>query len=95
MVSTGLVVFAAGWIAAGAAQDTPPDFEFIVRAPAGETVIECVKGCGLAWVERGRLRGEVPKSTFNFGCSGVGNTTASRCSSGRVGGWITAASDKD
>ena len=82
-------LFALGWVAAGIAQDTRPDFELIVRAPVGETTIECVSGCNLAWVERGRLRGFTPIPIFKFGCAGVGGTTISSCSSGRVGGWVT------
>jgi hypothetical protein len=89
MVVTALVLFSLGWVGAGIAQATKPDFELIVRAPAGETTIECVRGCNLAWVERGLIQNAKPIPEFKFGCSGVGATNISRCSSGKVGGWVT------
>jgi len=97
MVGIGFLLVATGWIASGIAQDTRPDFEFTVNARAGAITVECVRGCGLAWVERGRLRGGTTEPTFTFSCSGVGGTAERACGSGRVGGWITAtpASDKE
>jgi hypothetical protein len=54
------VVAAAGLIALswtiGNAQSRQPDFELLVNAPAGETRIECVRGCTLMWVERGWVK---------------------------------------
>ncbi len=44
----------AGW-AVGKGQAVAPDFELVVDAPGGETTIQCVRGCTLAWVERGVL----------------------------------------
>ena len=41
-----------------------PDFELIVNAPAGETRIECVRGCGLLWVERGIADDAIRKQLF-------------------------------
>jgi hypothetical protein len=79
-----LALVSAGWIAAKA-QISEPDFELIVDAPAGETTIECVRGCGLMWVERGVNPNGSPSPTFTFRCEG-GNVQ--RCSSSRVGGWI-------
>jgi hypothetical protein len=79
-----LALVGAGW-AAAKAQTSSADFEIVVNAPVGETTIECVRGCGLAWVERGDPGG--PGSpTFTYRCSGG---TVTRCSSSRVGGWIT------
>lgn len=71
-----------GW-AVGRAQTSAPTFELIVDAPSGETQITCVKGCELAWVERGLNPNSKPAQTFTYGCS------APRCSSARVGGWLT------
>jgi len=73
-----------GWIA-GRAQNADPDFEVVVNAPAGETTIECVRGCNLAWVERGVNPNSRPISTFTFQCGGP---AVSRCSSFKVGGWL-------
>jgi hypothetical protein len=78
-----LAFMGAGW-AAARAQASSADFEFVVTAPVGETRIECVRGCTLAWVERGTPNGS-DDPTFWFSCSGA----ATRCSSGRVGGWNT------
>lgn len=74
-----------GWTA-GKAQTAEPDFEVVVNAPEGETVIECLRGCELAWVERGVNPNARPVPTFRFSCQGSVN---SRCSSAKVGGWIT------
>jgi hypothetical protein len=80
-VAIGLVV--GGW-AVGKAQTAQPNFEFIVNAPAGETTVQCVRGCDLAWVERGVNPASKPQPSFSFACGG----TVDRCSSARVGGWI-------
>ena len=77
-----VVLIGFGWVA-GRAQIGSTDFEFVIDAPAGQTNIECVKGCKLAWVQRG-LSG-APQTKFYFRCSGVDTT---RCSSGRIAGWI-------
>lgn len=84
-----LALFGLGWAAALIAQNSKPDFEIVVNAPAGDTTIECVRGCNLFWVERGLIPNGKPEAKFPFGCSGVGGTVVSRCSSGRVGGWIS------
>ena len=73
-----------GWVA-GKAQASEPDFEVIVNAPQGETTLECVRGCKLAWVERGVNANAIPTQSFKFACRG---TADSRCSSFEVGGWI-------
>jgi hypothetical protein len=78
-IATGLILFA--W-AVGRAQTSAPAFEFVVDAPGGETTITCVRGCGLAWVERGSPANASRLTTFRYRC------TAPRCSSGRVGGWL-------
>jgi hypothetical protein len=67
------------------AQAPQPVFELQVDAPAGETTIRCLRGCGLLWVERGINPRAMPTSTFEFGCNGA---TTVRCASGRVGGWL-------
>jgi hypothetical protein len=77
LVATILVSF--GWVV-GNAQTSGPAFQFVVDAPSGNTTITCVKGCELAWVERGG--NARPNLSFRYGCS------APRCSSGRVGGWV-------
>jgi hypothetical protein len=73
-----------GWVA-GYAQSPGPDFEVVVNAPEGETTIECVRGCELAWVERGVNPNSKPMRTFTFKCQGAAD---SRCSSMKVGGWL-------
>lgn len=80
-----LALIGAGWVAAKA-QTPSPEFELIVNAPAGETSIECVRGCTLRWVERGFNPNDEGSPTFSFKCSGA---TVERCSSARVGGWLT------
>ena len=75
---------ALGWIT-GSAQTSEPDFEIVVNAPEGETTIQCVRGCDLAFVERGVNPNSKPMPTFRFQCRG---TVHSRCSSMKVGGWI-------
>jgi hypothetical protein len=86
-VFTGVVAMAlvgVGWVAAKA-QTPAPAFELIVDAPVGPTTIKCVRGCTLMWVERGINPNSTPQPAFEFACSGL----ATRCSSARVGGWIT------
>jgi hypothetical protein len=75
-LAAGLLLL--GW-AAGQAQSAQPDFEIIVDAPQGATNVTCVRGCALAWVERGT---STPMPKFRYECTGA------RCTSGRVGGWI-------
>lgn len=73
-----------GWLA-GRAQTSQPDFELVVDAPEGFTMIQCVRGCTLAFVERGVNPRSKPMPTFKFACRGAAD---SRCSSRKVGGWI-------
>src|SRR5688572_17842498 len=80
-VIIGIALLGLGW-SVGKAQGANPDFEIVVNAPAGETTVECKRGCSLAWVERGVNPNSTPMSTFKFSCSGE------RCSSARVGGWL-------
>lgn len=85
------VVFAIGLIAlgwsAGRAQMSEPDFEIVVDAPVGATTVTCKRGCSLAWVERGVPSSpDARKSVFDYKCNGP---TVQRCSSYRVGGWIS------
>jgi hypothetical protein len=81
-LTVALALFGTGWVAAKA-QTAAPHFELVVDAPSGPTSITCVRGCTLAWVERGINPNSKPVPTFEFSC------TASRCSSAKVGGWIT------
>ena len=74
-----------GW-AAARAQTPEPNFELVVDAPAGPTTINCVRGCTLMWVERGLNPNGRPQPSFEFSCTG---SAVQRCSSARVGGWIT------
>jgi hypothetical protein len=78
------LLIASGWVAAKA-QSAAPDFEIVVSAPAGETTIECKRGCDLAWVERGVNPNAIPSPAFTFSCSGA---SVQRCSSATVGGWL-------
>jgi hypothetical protein len=93
----GLAVAAAlvglGWVA-GKAQSRTPDFEIAVSAPVGDTHITCVRGCTLAWVERGLKPNNTPVATFSYACGPGGATpgrppTPGRCESGSIGGWLT------
>jgi hypothetical protein len=77
----GVILTFLGWVV-GRAQTAAPAFELVIDAPGGETTIKCVKGCELAWVERGVNANATPMTTFAYRC------TAPRCSSGRVGGWL-------
>jgi hypothetical protein len=83
-LTAAAILVALGW-AAGRAQSSKPDFELVVTGPAGQTTVECRRGCELAWVERGVNANARPMPTFEFGCSGGGVT---RCSSARIGGWL-------
>ena len=80
-VALAVAFVIVGW-AVGRGQTAKPDFELIVDAPGGETTIRCVKGCKLAWVERGVNPNATPMPSFEYACTG------SRCSSARVGGWL-------
>ena len=87
IVLRAAVIFAAmglGW-AVATAQSADPAFELVVDAPVGSTTITCVKGCTLAWVERGVNPNSQPVPAFSYKCSAA---DAGRCSSGKVGGWI-------
>jgi hypothetical protein len=79
-VAAAILLFALGWVAAGMAQGTRPDFELIVDAPGGGTTIECIRGCNLAWIGRG-VTNEQPIPQFRYSCGG------DRCNA-TVGGWI-------
>jgi hypothetical protein len=76
-----------GWAAGRAQAPAQPAFEIRVNAPTGETTIECVRGCTLAWVQRGVIPSDVPQSTFTYSCSGA--AAPPRCGSGLIGGWLT------
>ena len=74
-----------GW-AAATAQVSEPSFELVVDAPPGATTITCVRGCRLMWIERGINPNGATMTSFEFSCRGNG---VERCSSAKVGGWIT------
>ena len=77
-----LLLVGIGWVAAKAEmRASTPSFELQVDAPGGSTTIRCVRGCKLAWVQRGVIPNSVPQSSFEYEC------TAARCGSGLVGGW--------
>ena len=82
VVAAGLL--ALGWTA-GRAQPSAPDFELVVNAPAGDVSVNCVRGCELAWTERGVNPRASRMPTFTFECTGRGQL---RCESGRIGGWL-------
>jgi hypothetical protein len=83
-VATAVVLLGLGWMT-GRAQTTEPDFELVVDAPPGETNVECRRGCHMAWLERGINPAATPQRIFTFKCGG----SAGRCSSYRIGGWLT------
>ena len=73
-----VILIFLGWVV-GRAQTSAPTFELVVDAPGGATTIECVEGCKLAWVERG----------VNANADFLISMHGTRCSSGRVGGWLS------
>ena len=77
-------MLALGWTA-GRAQTSAPDFELIVNSPEGDVSVDCVRGCELAWTERGVNARARRMATFTFECNGPGQL---RCTSGRIGGWL-------
>lgn len=84
-IAIAAILVVTGWVA-GRAQPAEPDFEIVVNAPEGETTITCVRGCNLAFVERGVNPRSNPMATFRFECRRMAD---SRCSSMKVGGWMT------
>lgn len=81
-----------GWMA-GRAQMTEPDFVIEVETKAGdlrETVVKCVQGCGLAFIERGVNPASSPMREFTFRCNHNPATEPSpaTCTSHRYGGWL-------
>ncbi len=80
-----LASLGTGW-AVAKAQMPEPNFELLVEAPAGATTITCLRGCRLMWIERGINPNAGTMRTFEFSCQGGG---VQRCSSAKVGGWIT------
>lgn len=58
------------------------DLELLIDAPAGETTIQCIKGCRLSWAERVVNAAAAPATAFTYRC------TAPRCASEQVGGCL-------
>ena len=81
-----VVLVGGGW-SIGRAQVQEADFELVVEAPAGETIVTCRRGCELVWVERGINPAARRKDSFSFRCGGTAPPAV--CVSGRIGGWIT------
>ena len=82
-IVVAIALIGTGW-ALARAQTTEPDFELVVYAPVGQTTVQCVRGCEMAWIERGVNSEARPMPTFSFGCT----NPAGRCSSYKIGGWI-------
>ena len=85
------VLVGMGWAVGRAqgVQQQAPDFELAVTSTAdGRTKIECVRGCGLQWVERMVPNRAEAKPDFSFGCSNAWDRWPNGCPSGRLGGWI-------
>lgn len=95
-ILSAMIIFASlaiGW-AAAKAQTSDPDFVLAVDAPVGATTITCVKGCALKWFERGNNPQTDTMLKFSYSCTrGAGSTSPGtdgmRCSSGKIGGWIS------
>jgi hypothetical protein len=87
-----MALIGLGWAVAHA-QARPaqtPDFELSVLTTSdGRTKIECVRGCGLQWVERIVPDREGAKKDFSFSCDNAWDKWTNGCPSGRLGGWIT------
>ena len=84
-ILASIVAVAAAVDARLSAQTSAPDFELVVNSPKGEVTVQCVRGCELAWAERGVNGRAARMSTFTFDCEGPGPM---RCPSGRIGGWL-------
>jgi hypothetical protein len=95
LVALGLV--GVGW-SAGRAQTARPDFEIIVKAPAGSAEVTCVRGCSITWApvsqpEAGPVDIKVPTptlrgvvdSTFRDGCVASSWSKTQNC---RIWGWV-------
>ena len=83
-IAVAVGFLALGWTA-GRAQTSAPDFELMITSPTGSATVECVRGCELAWTERGVNPKATRMPTFTFQCNGPAQP---RCSSGRIGGWV-------
>lgn len=85
-----LALIGLGW-AVGHAQTRPsPDFELSVTMTRdGKATIECVRGCGLQWIERIVPDRAGAQPSFTYGCSNAWDKLPNGCPSGRLGGWLT------
>lgn len=72
-----------GW-AVGYAQNPEPDFMIEIRAPAGDTSVECISGCVLIGARDLDNPEAGPLKIYEYGCSGVG---VQRCKA-RAAGWL-------
>jgi hypothetical protein len=86
-----LALIGLGWGAAKAQTPPTPDFELkVVTSAEGKTLVECVTGCGLQWIERIAPSRDKAKKDFSFGCgTNAWERLPDGCPSGRLGGWIT------
>ena len=85
-----LALVGLGWAAAQAQAPATPDFELsVVMTSDGKARIECVRGCGLQWIERMVPNPADAKKDFSYGCSGAWDKWPNGCPSGRLGGWVT------
>jgi hypothetical protein len=78
-----LAAVGMGW-AVGKAQTAEQAFELVVDAPVAAMTITCVKGCALAWVERGVNPNSQPLPTFSY--SAVDRTSNGARRAGSAGG---------
>jgi hypothetical protein len=81
-----IVLIALGWVASEAQSQRVPDFELSVITKDGKTTVECLRGCGLQWVEWVIPDPAGAQKTVSFGPCG---SRSDGCPSGRLGGWIS------
>ena len=90
MIRRALVALALvglGWAVATAQSQAAPDSEIEVFTMGGKTTIECVRGCGLQWVERQVPSPTDAKPSFTYGPC-IESQWPRGCPSGRLGVWI-------
>ena len=84
-----LAMLGSGWALARAQAPQTPDFELqVTTTQDGNATIECIRGCGLQWVERMVPNRDDAKKSFTYGCKNAWDKWPNGCPSGRLGGWI-------